>query len=599
MATIATTGGRAWGHPASSAARGFGVVAVWLGCCILLVLFSLPAIRALKPGDPDDYMRLLQVRDWLHGQSWWDVRQYRMNPPLGASMHWSRLVDLPIAACLLLTRLFWGEPMASAAAMTMVPLLQLLLAMHLLRRLLLALGENATTALIASAIVLLFPMLLSNFMPMRIDHHGWQAIMALWCLVESRRPGPLGAWLAGALAAVWLAISLEGVLLVACLAGLMGLRYLLRREAVLAQFLTALAGTSGAIFLATRGPALVLHPTCDTVGWPHIAAFAVCGGLAALLARLPGQHHMVARTIGLGVIASIGAALIALPLGPCAVDPYYGMDALIRTYWFANIPEGLPITGQDWQTVAMLLWTLGLVLGGWALARRGGAAQPAAWTEPALFALAAALLSLLMLRGAVAAQLLTVPFSALLIARLFPRARAVAGAPARIVATLSAILMLTPSFASAAGKLVQNALPDAAPASPRAAPAVAGTCDYDQLNALPRARLFATLDPGPEILVRTAHTVVAGDYHRNFAKIHEVMQAFGGNPAQAQAIVRANHAAYVVICASSSESRILASRRRDSLASTLLAGRSPTWLTPLRGFGGALRVYTVVKPAES
>ena len=39
-----------------------------------------------------------QVRDWMAGQSWFDVVQHRLNPPLGVDMHWSRLVDAPIAA---------------------------------------------------------------------------------------------------------------------------------------------------------------------------------------------------------------------------------------------------------------------------------------------------------------------------------------------------------------------------------------------------------------------------------------------------------------------------------------------------------------------
>ena len=122
-------------------------------------------MKALAPGDPDDFMRLDQVRDWLAGQSWWDVRQYRMDPPAGADMHWSRLVDLPIAACLLLARLVLPEPAASIAAMTAVPLLQLLLAMALLRALMRTLGASAGAVLAAAALPLAFPLLLDNFMP--------------------------------------------------------------------------------------------------------------------------------------------------------------------------------------------------------------------------------------------------------------------------------------------------------------------------------------------------------------------------------------------------------------------------------------------------
>jgi len=43
----------------------------------------------------DDAMRLVEVRDLLGGQSWFDLTQYRLAPPEGVRMHWSRLIDLP------------------------------------------------------------------------------------------------------------------------------------------------------------------------------------------------------------------------------------------------------------------------------------------------------------------------------------------------------------------------------------------------------------------------------------------------------------------------------------------------------------------------
>ena len=81
--------------------------------------------------DPDDAMRLLQVRDWLAGQSWFDVTQYRLNLPFGAPMHWSRLVDLPIAAVILLFRPIFGADGGETAALIIVPLLTLGAAMLL------------------------------------------------------------------------------------------------------------------------------------------------------------------------------------------------------------------------------------------------------------------------------------------------------------------------------------------------------------------------------------------------------------------------------------------------------------------------------------
>ena len=45
----------------------------------------------------DDAMRLVEVRDWLAGQAWFDLHQYRLDPPGGVQMHWTRVVDVPLA----------------------------------------------------------------------------------------------------------------------------------------------------------------------------------------------------------------------------------------------------------------------------------------------------------------------------------------------------------------------------------------------------------------------------------------------------------------------------------------------------------------------
>ncbi len=52
-------------------------------------------------GDNDNLMRLAEVRDLLSGQGWFDLHQYRMGVEGGTVMHWSRLVDAPLAAIIL------------------------------------------------------------------------------------------------------------------------------------------------------------------------------------------------------------------------------------------------------------------------------------------------------------------------------------------------------------------------------------------------------------------------------------------------------------------------------------------------------------------
>ena len=54
---------------------------VWLGVTIWYVWSDWNLVRWLSLGDTDDNMRLMQVRAWLGGQGWYDLRNYRLNPP--------------------------------------------------------------------------------------------------------------------------------------------------------------------------------------------------------------------------------------------------------------------------------------------------------------------------------------------------------------------------------------------------------------------------------------------------------------------------------------------------------------------------------------
>ena len=47
--------------------------------------------------DTDDAMRAVQLRDWMAGQGWFDLTATRLDPPAGVFMHWSRVVDVPLA----------------------------------------------------------------------------------------------------------------------------------------------------------------------------------------------------------------------------------------------------------------------------------------------------------------------------------------------------------------------------------------------------------------------------------------------------------------------------------------------------------------------
>lgn len=577
------------------AATPAAVLLVWAAWALLRI--ALLPVTGWDPSDPDDYMRLLEVRDWLGGQPWFDVAQYRMAPPHGASMHWSRLVDLPIAALILAFRTVMPQAQAELWAMVWVPLLYLLLALFALRAIALKLGLSGLALAFTLVLLPLFPLLPGNFGPLRIDHHTAQSVAAVVCgalLLNAR-----SRWVAaacGLVGAAWIAISLEALPLLAVLGGLYGLRYWLRGDRSLAWYLGALALAAPLLSLATRPLAAFAESYCDILRPGHMAAFAAAGLIALLLPFAPGQGSAKGRFLSLALIPLVCGPLALVSLGTCAADPFGALDPLLKTYWHGFILEGVPIWRQPPSVAVMLLWTVLLVPAGWWLARHQGLAtgkREESWTVLALYALAAGAYSLLVMREALAAQLLAIPFAALLLADLLPRARAIKSTLPRIAATLGALALATPTFGSAALKPLDDMAGHDARRSAALANISGAACDYASLNTLPPAHLFAPLDRGPEILAKTPHSVVMAGYHRNQAKMVDVVRAFTGDPRAAEAIVRRNGADYVLACSSGKDIAVFRTARADNLANLLVQGRAPAWLEPVPGFDGSLRVYRV------
>jgi hypothetical protein len=70
---------------------------------------------------------LVQVRDLLAGQGWFDLHQYRLGPDGGTLMHWSRIPDIPIIVLTGLFDLFLPQDMALAWAISVWPPISMLI----------------------------------------------------------------------------------------------------------------------------------------------------------------------------------------------------------------------------------------------------------------------------------------------------------------------------------------------------------------------------------------------------------------------------------------------------------------------------------------
>ena len=564
------------------------VPAAWLAWCIGAL--AVQAALGFEPVGPDDWTRLLQVRALTGGQGFWDVTQYRMNPPDGFSMHWSRLVDLPIAALMVLV----GE----TAAMALVPLIWLLPALFALRAIMLRLGFS--NGAIAAGLILmpLMPLLPTSFAPMRIDHHTPQAVLGLACAALLLFPSRRAALAAGLYASAWTLISLEALPLVAVIAALYGLRYAAAGDRLLVPFLAALTMGSGVLGVAMRGPGLWDSAFCDVLLPGHIAAFAAATLAAIIGPLLPGQRTWQWRAASLALVLLFAVPVAVLTLGPCLSDPMAQLDPVLQTWWHGYIMEGLPIWRQPVSFMVMTAWTLLIVLTvAWAARRQwqtGSDERRLAWLLYLSMTLAACAYSLLLMRAGVIAQLLAIPAAAWLIARYLPRARAVTGTLPRIAATLAVFGFTTPMFASAAAKPLDARFPAATMRPAILAQIESGACDYGRLSALEAGQVLAPLDAAPQILGRTNHTVVAASYHRNQGPMSDVLAAYTGSSENARIIARRYAADYVVACGSAADLALYRTAGDGNFANAVLSETPPDWLLlDTRVSDGSLRVYRV------
>lgn len=579
----------------SSLTRRRAVVLLWLAFAALR-LAVLPLIGA-TPHDSDDWMRLFEVRDFIAGQGWYDVTQYRIDPAGGgASMHWSRLVDLPL---ILLVMLFSGVmPMAHAemAAMIIVPLLYLLVAMLALRSVMLRVGLHPPVILGALALLPLFPLVLSQFAPMRIDHNVPQAVLAVVCAALVLKNGDRAACWAGVVAALWAVISLEALPMVALIAATYGLRYVLWGDRSIRWYLVMLTLGSASLTFGTRPASAFSTPYCDILMPGHMAAFALAAVIAFALPWLPGQDDRRGRVLALAAIPALCIPLALFGLGQCAVDPMGRLDPMLKTWWHGQISEGLPIWQQSPSVVAMVLWTGAIIAAGWHRARIRHADRAPQWLLLGVLAGGACLYSFWLMREALVAQLLAVPFAAMLLAHYWPRVRSIRHAVPRILATVACLLLVTPSFASATGKPFDALVPGRTMDGGSAAPMAEGKCDYARLATLPQGHVLASLDSGPEILGNSPHSVVAASYHRNQRAMKAVLSALTGPVDRGVAIARDEGADYVAACLSRADTALYRTAAPDNLANAL-AGKGPIeGLEPVAGFeNGPLRVWRVMR----
>jgi hypothetical protein len=557
------------------------VLVFWLAASAYMLWERWDAIRLFALGDTDDNMRMMQVRDLIAGQSWFDLRQYRLSPPEGADMHWSRLVDLPIAAIYLVLGPLIGGVHAEQAAVAIAPLLPMLVVMFAVAVIVRRLIPGGAFA-IAVALVVCGGSARGMWAPLRIDHHGWQLAMlavVMMALTDPKRAR--GGAIAGAATALSLAIGLEMLLYLAFAGATIGLRWIHDRDEAKRLFAYGVSLAGGcAIGFAAFASYANRMPVCDALSPVWLSAMLAAGGAAVLLAMASPRHWAV--RLGLGALAgALIAAAFALVWPDCLGRLERVPEELDRL-WLSKVREAMPVYGHGFDTAIQIVTMPIAGLIGYALmlwTDRRDLPRFIGWASIAAPALLAAALLLWQTRAGPAAQMLSVPGATALAWVAILWLMSLRHMLLRVGGVVVAFLVIS----GVASGYFSTLWPDEPPSAYRQSVNLANwRCstmrDLAAVARQPAGNVLTFVDLGPRLITVTPQNAVIGPYHRNSRQIIDVMRAWRGDVANARATVDRYRIDYVLICPNMSEATIYRSEAPQGFYTQLSNDRVPNWL---------------------
>ncbi len=583
---------------------------VWRGDAFMAFAATLVVLAVAAAGgfqqlagnpDNDSSLRLVEVRDLIAGQGWFDLYQYRMGLADGFLMHWSRLVDAPIAGIVLpVTALTGSQEVGEKAALVLWPLILFGLALYLLLRMGRVLGgeQSLFPVLVLGAATLFYG---GAFGTGSLDHHNIQIVAMLATVLFLLRAGDDARYgaLAGIASVFMLAIGMETAPYVAAAGLIVAGWFLFRGEeaaAPAAWFGWAFAASSAVVFVGTVPWSQWSQAHCDAYSVVQFAIGALAGaGLATVVSIPRARRGMASRAVALLALGgAVGVLTVAL-FPQCLADPYAGLDPLLKTNWLDGVDEAQPLwrmlaTEPESVAEGYVTVVLGLVVLALRIRRHGIRRQEAMLATMLVVAL---LVSVWQVRGTrFALPLACVPLG-VWVSGFRSRALAEPGTVSSLkvvgawLVSFNIIWMLVSSG-------ISNILSPAAATQQSSTQTCYKRSDYALLGALPPQRVLAISNLGASMLRYTPHSVLAGPYHRNIDGNLATLNAFMGQPDEARRIMRESGVSLVAFCPGNAETGFLARRSPDGLLSLLLAGTAPAWMELVpESDGKAIRFYKI------
>jgi hypothetical protein len=528
----------------------------------------------------DNLTRLVEVRDLMAGQGWFDLMQYRLGVAPGVEMHWSRLVDAPIAFLIWFGNLFGaGETVAFYAWPALTCFAAVTAILYGFRRL------APDLPLLSACVIGGFALIGGGaFQPGAYDHHNIQTALALW-LIALLLPGPPGMRnhaVAGFVAAAMLAIGMETLPYVVAASAYLALAFLAdqTRAHELRAFGLGVAVSIAVLFAGLVGPGHYNSTSCDSLSAFHLVMAAGGGMMMAGLAQLclkPRSFQF--RLAGLFATAVVTSALLLTFFPHCLADPLQSLDPRLRIFWLDGVLEAQGLSAMIARDPYMLPGLFGLPLAGLiaSLLAIRARIQMQAHILFALMLAIAILVTCWQMRG----SLFALPFAAMPLALLVGRLSMAKARPLKLLSAWVISLSLFWGFAgSAAAKLVSGA-----PPATMQAMASGGACHDPALLAPiagePSGAILGNTNFGPVILKYTKHRALTGPYHRNTAGNLLLIEAMTGTSDHARQLMQGADVTLLAVCQGGPDEKDFTAFAPQGFLGQLKSGAQFDWLEPI------------------
>ena len=581
-------------------------------CWLLLV--AILAVTFLRFGtdyvgsDNDDVLRLVQIRDFLSGQSWFDLTQYRLGLDGGTLMHWSRLVDAPIAFLIVVFSNFTTNENAEAAALFVWPLLMALPVVYGLAFAVRGITNHKNGAIIGAVAAIIFIFGTGKFKPGAIDHHNVQlAIFAIIIAILLHRSYPWIAYIfAGFLSALALAIGAETTPLIAAVCAIIAITWAWHGGKTLRRptrvFSLSMGFSLTVIYFGTTPPHLYGQVVCDTLSMGFYA-LGITGSAGLFFASALVSYH--SRIVRFGALAVIGVAVIAVALivAPhCLQSPLAELDPFLVKMWLNNVTEAQSISKllqtNPWSALGYyMVPMLAIIL---CITKIIVKDQVELYLKILFLLILAIFISALQVRAMIFSNLIAMIPMAAMVANLRTQTNADPKNQKLALKFLIAALVSLPlvwtliglGFSSVFSNEVNNSSADE---SKKTAQLACRTPEaFQALANEPKGVVSSPSNFGASILRFTHHRAIAAPYHRNQAGLLAEIRSSLADPAEAVAILKDANVTHIAFCKSDPQISLSIREAKNGLYANLAKGEIPQYLELIDETAqNALQIYRV------